>query len=469
MFTNGRIIKNIVYNGAVQISGIVLNLILLPYIARVLGKEALGINSFGQAIAGYFVLIGNLGITIYGAKAIAERRDKPIDKQQKFAECITYQFFFNILAVFLYNGWVLIHGENIYFLFNIIILTSMTDLSWAYTGMERFDLIAARNLIIKVVGTLSIFLFVKDVSNLFIFILIQQGILLISNIVFWFELSKIDLSPRFTSLSKSLKNVLKPALVLFIPSVFTSIYLSLNKVMLGYLSTIGEVAIYDYPNRLIRIAITFIGILGTVMMPRLAYLYHNNKQQEYINKARLLFVCSLMCSIPLFFLMELISTPLCNLFFTESFKGADIVIRIVSPTLITSGLSLYVIFVSMDKMRDFLKSVIVVSFINFVLNFLLMPTYGAKGASISLLVTETLVHIFLLYYLRNLYPLKWLIPFVIKITIVCVLICWVIIKLLGPIVSLNDMILSCGIFLFLYAVYFVLFFKNNFFSLLKSK
>lgn len=105
----------------------------MPYITRVLGKEALGLNSFGQAIAGYFVLLGNLGITIYGAKAIAERRDNSDKKQKKFGECITYQFFFNAIALVLYNGWVLFQGENIYLLFNIIILTSMTDLSWAYT------------------------------------------------------------------------------------------------------------------------------------------------------------------------------------------------------------------------------------------------------------------------------------------------------------------------------------------------
>ena len=85
-----RILHNVFYNGAVQTSSILLNLLLMPYITRVLGKEALGLNSFGQAIAGYFVLLGNLGITIYGAKAIAERRDNSDKKQKKFGECITY-------------------------------------------------------------------------------------------------------------------------------------------------------------------------------------------------------------------------------------------------------------------------------------------------------------------------------------------------------------------------------------------
>lgn len=310
-----RILNNVFYNGAVQTSSILLNLLLMPYITRILGKDALGINSFGQAIVGYFVLLGNLGITIYGAKVIAECRDDKNRKQQKFAECVTYQFFFNVIAILLYNSWVIFQGDYIYFLFNIIILTSMTDLSWAYTGMERFDLIAVRNLVIKFVGTLLIFLFVKQHEDLSLFIIIQQGVLLISNVVFWLELDKLEIVPRFSSLTLSLKNIFNPAISVFIPSVFTSLYLSLNKVMLGYLSSIDEVAIYDYPNRLVRIGITFIGILGTVMMPRLAYLHHNQSKQEYQNKTKDLFRYSLLISVPAFFLLELVALPLCDIIF----------------------------------------------------------------------------------------------------------------------------------------------------------
>lgn len=413
-----QIIKNVGYNGAVQISGILLNLILLPYIARVLGKGALGVNSFGQAVAGYFVLIGNLGITIYGAKTIAERRDDPIEKQQKFAECITYQFFFNLFAILLYNGWVLLQGDNIYFLFNLVILTSMTDLSWAYTGMERFDLIAVRNLLIKIVGTFSVFLFVRAESDLIIFILIQQGVLLISNVVFWFELEKIELLPRFAPVTQSLRNVIKPAVLLFIPSIFTSLYLSLNKVMLGYLSSIGEVAIYDYPNRLVRIAITFIGVLGTVLMPRLAYLNKNNNKTEYLTKTKQLFFASILFSVPIMYLFIILATPLCLLFFTNNFIGSNYVMILVAPTVVTGGLSLYIVYVSLNNIKKLTTSVAIGSIINIILNMLLIPILAAKGAAIATLISELSVHAFLLYYLRKTISIKWLLHNIIVIGLI---------------------------------------------------
>lgn len=433
----------------------------MPYITRILGKEALGINSFGQAIAGYFVLLGNLGITIYGAKAIAERRDDKNGKQHKFSECITYQFFFNVIAIFLYNIWALFQGDDIYFLFNLLILTSMTDLSWAYTGMERFDLIAVRNLVIKILGTLFVFFFVKQPRDFSLFIIIQQGILLVSNVVFWLELNKLEIIPRFSSLTISLRNIFKPAIMVFIPSVFTSLYLSLNKVMLGYLSSIDEVAIYDYPNRLVRVGITFIGILGTVIMPRLAYLHHNQLKQEYQNKVKDLFRYSLLISIPSFFVLELIALPLCNMFFSESFVGADMVIKIVAPTLITSGLSLYVIYVSLDKMRIFLNSVAIGALVSFVLNILLMPQYGAMGAAVSLFITEMVVHILLLYYLRSLRLLKWLLHFFSKIAIICVFIYVLLIILLGKVHSLQEICLAVLSYGILYSLFFVIYLRKT--------
>lgn len=455
-----RILNNVFYNGAVQTSSILLNLLLMPYITRILGKDALGINSFGQAIVGYFVLLGNLGITIYGAKVIAECRDDKNRKQQKFAECVTYQFFFNVIAILLYNSWVIFQGDYIYFLFNIIILTSMTDLSWAYTGMERFDLIAVRNLVIKFVGTLLIFLFVKQHEDLSLFIIIQQGVLLISNVVFWLELDKLEIVPRFSSLTLSLKNIFNPAISVFIPSVFTSLYLSLNKVMLGYLSSIDEVAIYDYPNRLVRIGITFIGILGTVMMPRLAYLHHNQSKQEYQNKTKDLFRYSLLISVPAFFLLELVALPLCDIFFSETFEGADMVIKIVAPTLITSGLSLYVIYVSLNKMKTFLNCVAIGALVSLVLNILLMPHYGAIGAAISLLATEIVVHILLLYYLRSIYSLRWLLHYLFKIIAVCTSIYVLLVIVLGDILSLLEMCLAIFYYGILYGLCFLLYLRK---------
>lgn len=403
-----RIIKNVLLNGSVQVSGILINLLLLPYLTRVLGEEALGINSFGLSVTSYFTLVGNLGIVLYGAKSLAEQRDHPENRQKKFSQCITYQFFFNLLAISLYNVWVCLAQQvtPIYFLFNIVLFTTMTDLSWVYTGFERFDLIATRNILIKIIGTLLIFLFVKNTDDLPLYIIIQQGVLLISNIIFWTNLSRIGLKIRFTGIRNSLRAIFKPAIFLFVPSIFTTIYLSLNNIMLGYISGVNAVAVYDYPNKLARILITMISILGITMMPRLAYLSKKKTQEEYLKKMTQMLYASQIISIPVMFLLILTSHTLCLFVFGNGFNGSDRVLAIVAPTIVYSGLGLYNIFITQDKIRQLTRGVICGTFVNVLLNLLLIPQLSFEGAAYSALITETVVHLLLLFYLRKVLDIK---------------------------------------------------------------
>lgn len=71
------------------------------------------------------------------------------------------------------------------------------------------------------------------------------------------------------------------------------------------------------------------------------------------------------------------------------------VMRVVAPTIITSGLSLYVIYVSMDRMKQFLNCVVMGAVCSLILNFLLMPLWSHGGCN-KFVVTEILVHVLLL-------------------------------------------------------------------------
>ena len=70
-----KILKNYLYNAAYQVIAIIIPLITVPYISRILGSEAVGINSYTNSIMTYFVLFANLGMTVYGNRTIAYYRD----------------------------------------------------------------------------------------------------------------------------------------------------------------------------------------------------------------------------------------------------------------------------------------------------------------------------------------------------------------------------------------------------------
>lgn len=457
-----KIINNVLFNSSVQVSSILINLLLIPYLTRVLGEEALGVNSFGLSVTSYFSLVGNLGIVLYGAKSLAEQRDYPDNLQKKFSQCITYQFFFNLLAIALYNVWICFTQQNtpIYFLFNIVLLTTMTDLSWVYTGFERFDLIAVRNILIKIIGTLLIFLCVNDTGDLPLYIIVQQGALLISNVIFWTELSRVGLKIRFTRIKDSLRAIFKPTITLFVPSIFTTIYLSLNNIMLGYISGVNAVAIYDYPNKLARILITIISILGVTMMPRLAYLSKKRTQEEYLKKMTQMLYASLIISIPIMFLLILTSQMLCFLVFGNGFNGSDRVLAIVAPTIVYSGLGLYNVFITQNKIRQLTRGVLCGTIVNVLLNLLFIPRLSFEGAAYSSLITETIVHLILLCYLRKVLDIKDFIIFFLTLFLIGLFI-YLILRYTFTINNVFNMMTICIIYLLSYMLLLFIFLKKR--------
>ena len=54
-------------------------LITTPYLSRVLGADGIGIQTYTLTIVNYFVLVGCLGVSSYGAREISRNRD---DREQ---------------------------------------------------------------------------------------------------------------------------------------------------------------------------------------------------------------------------------------------------------------------------------------------------------------------------------------------------------------------------------------------------
>lgn len=82
-----------------------------------------------------------------------------------------------------------------------------------------------------------------------------------------------------TTLQDSLKH-LKGCLLLFVPVLAFGIYRVMDKTMLGSFSTVTELGYYENAERLINIPISVINALGTVMLPRMAYLLEHKTSED---------------------------------------------------------------------------------------------------------------------------------------------------------------------------------------------
>lgn len=70
-----QIIKNYLYNALYQIFILIVPLVTTPYLARVLGPTGIGINSYTNSVIQYFILLGSVGVSLYGNRQIAFVRE----------------------------------------------------------------------------------------------------------------------------------------------------------------------------------------------------------------------------------------------------------------------------------------------------------------------------------------------------------------------------------------------------------
>lgn len=416
-----KVFKNFIYNIAYQILIMVLPLITAPYIARVLGAELIGVYSYTHSVAYYFVLFAQLGLSVYGNRTIAQVRDDNERLNYTFSSIFKLQLIISSLSSLCFGLYVFGFAKEqykIYFIFQFIyVLSGVFDINWFYFGIEKFKLTVTRNTIIKILTVVLILLFVKDKNDLTLYIAIMGGGVLLGQLAMWTQLSKYVKFVRTDWVDTT--KIFVPVLILFLPTVATSLYRYMDKIMLGSMTTMNQLGYYENSEKFISIAMGVINALGTVMVPRMSNLYANNDvatARKYINKSieGIFIIAS-----PLAFGLASVATILSVVFYGSEFSQCGKIIPILSLSLLFSAWAnvirtQYLIPKSRDK--EYIISMFVGAGANMIINITLIPILGGVGAAIGTVFAEAFVAIshsvFVRKELRLMSYLRLCIPYV---------------------------------------------------------
>lgn len=391
--------KNIVYQTAYQLLNTALPLITAPYLSRVLGASNLGIFSYTSSMVSYFTLFAMLGTMNYGTRSIAATQDNKDQCSRVFCEIYALQLSVSGIVFVLYLAYLLLlcsRYKLIACIQIIEIFSCALNIGWLFFGLEKFKVTVTRNMIIKMATVAMILLFVKDAGDLWKYVVIMLTGTAVSQLYLWFYV------PKCVNLTKvTIKGVLrhlKPNIALFMPLLAMSVYHTMDKTMLGIMSSAEESGFYYNADRLINIPTNIISGVGTVMLPRITAMINSNREQE----GKRLFATSLdgtvMISIAMAFGIAAISEEFVPVFFGDGYTPCIILCKVMAPILIIKGFSLtvrtqYMIPFKMEK--EYTKSVVVGAIVNVIANAILIPYLGATGAALGTLLAELSACIFL--------------------------------------------------------------------------
>jgi len=398
------VLRNLSYNIVLQFVLMVLPLISIPYVSRVLGAEGIGAYSFTLSLTQYFIIFGTLGTSLYGNRQIAYVRDN----QEELSRTFSSIFFIRAITTTLSLGlYFIVFGTSeslrtLRLIQSIHILSAIFDVTWLFIGLEDFKRIVTRNLVIRIIGLSSIFIFVKTADDVVIYTLINVAISIMSALVLWLYVPKVV--DKISYNADSIKHHLMPILRLFIPQIASQIYVLLDKTMIGYLSTLTQVGYYTQADRIVKSILELITALGVVMLPRMSNIFSkgdHKSMDEYLNRHM---ITVAYVSIPIVFGLAAVSKEFVPLFFGANFEPVVLILMMIAPVLFFISLSSVLgvqYLLPSNRINEFTISIVAGAVVNLILNFLLITRLQAIGAVIATLLAEFTVMLIQLVFLYN--------------------------------------------------------------------
>lgn len=289
----------------------------------------------------------------------------------------------------------------------IEMFANVIDISWFFQGIEDFRRTATRNIIIKIVSVVSIFIFVKSPNDLYKFIFICVLTNLFGNLALWIKIKKYIVKVKFNELN--VLGQLKPTITLFIPQIAIQIYTIVDRTMIGSITgNMSEVGFYEQAQKMVKIVLTVITSLGTVMMPRIAKCYADGENEQIENYMHKTFRFVYMLAFPLIFGIIVVSDKFVPSFFGEGYDKVKILLKFLSWIILFIGMSNVTgsqYMISTKKQSQFTISVVVGAIINLILNSILIRHYQSLGAVISTICAELSVTLIQFYFIRDKFKL----------------------------------------------------------------
>lgn len=459
MSNSKSITKNYLYNLIYQILIIIIPIITTPYVSRVLGADGVGKYSFSNSIVYYFVLFASLGFIYYAQREIAKYQDNKKKQSEIFWEIIIVRSVSVLTALIVYFAFIVLgvfkeEYTLLMIILSINILAVAFDISFLFAGNEDFSKTVFTNTLVRILNVIAIFVFVKDRNDLWKYVLITALTLLTANasLAVYAKnfLCKIEI--------KNLKPIrhIKPAVILFLPTIAISVYGYLDKTMIGIITGSDfENGFYEQAEKIVKIVMTVVTSLGTVMIPRNANAFER-KDMEAIRQniyRSVRFV--LLLGIPMMIGLIAVSDNMVPWFLGDGYYKSANIMKILSVLILAIGLSnvfglQYLIPAGEDK--KFTISVTGGAITNFSLNLVLIRLFKSYGAAIATIVAETVVTIIMFCFIRKNVSLRKILKSSVKYLISGIIMfvpCFIVGRILEPSIINTFIIVFIGVVVYL--------------------
>ncbi len=396
MNTARRVIKNTLVRTGAEVLNFALSAIFLIYVARHLGSADFGKYSFAFAFAGLFVIFTDMGLHTLFIKEVAREKEKAGKLMGnllaiKFVlALITFFILFIIINLMNYP----LETKRLVYIMGIFVMgTSLLDLFnslfRAFERMEYEALIMFLNRLVVVASGIFALYLGCGLEGFAIAILAANLLTVIPSSFLAFK----NISTPVLEIDMVLwKHLFKEATSIGLMMLFTTIYLKADTVILSIMKSDSAVGLYSAPHRLIEALIIFPTFFLAALFPVFTRFYQSSRDslfKAYESSFKFLLIIGLPMAVATTVMAEKFTMTI----FGRGFINSAIILSILiwACLFIFLNTLLSYLIIAMGRQKLNIISFGISALTNVILNFILIPSYSYIGASIALVISQTIL------------------------------------------------------------------------------
>lgn len=401
-----KIVKNVSLGALTQVLMILSTIVTIPYVTRIFTPGQMGIYGLGYSIVAFLSVVAGIGFEYYGTRMISTTVDRR-ERSKIFFALWRLQIIFVLVLAFLYCMTLQVIDpldKMSYILQAGMIISVVFDVSWLFMGVEDVALIVRRNVVSKLVVIAGIFLFVKTQSDINLYIILIFSGALIGNVSSFLAARKYISFDYYKSKTerKDLLGIFRLAAPSSLVSAISPIQ---NSIITGLSNGTYSTGIFDQSNRIINMVYQVIKSGLKAITPRLSHYAVNDidftKSDKYISIAS---YCNIIVSTIFVVCIYNTAGSFTNFFFGPQYQEISVFLIIGSLLLFPKVLSriiydMYFIPRRLDRLYS--KSCLIYIVVTILFTLLGVYYYGAKGAVIAMVISETIMIITNLWLIRD--------------------------------------------------------------------
>lgn len=377
----------------------VLGFFVLAVITRRLPAADVGAFNFALALTAYFGIPANFGITTLAVRDLAQR---PHAARQIFGEVAALQA---VLAALPYAALVVLAPvlapdavtRTLLPIVGLAFVVEVASAQWFLYGRGRFAWLAAARVAGALVFAAAVIVAVDDPGGAVRLAWVHVAGGVAAAMLTVVVALRAGGAPRLRGGHPALGSRLRRSIPLGVAAVMTTIYVSIDHVMLGWLQSTETVAQYAIAYK-IPLAVLAIAMLwGGVLLPHMSLLAAG-RRAELREQLGWFMSLSVALLVPLVAGALLVGDELMPQLFGPGYRpsGTPFVLLMVAAGLVLVTMNVGTAVLAVGGERQSAIAVTCGAAINVAINLVAIPLYGMVGAAVATIAAETAVIAYLL-------------------------------------------------------------------------